>query len=100
MPHLRTLIVSGLLVAAGASVYLSPASAHRSGCHGAHTCPSDHHTYVWTDPNTGQSLDCAEPGAKEYDPAIDTTTIVWDGFTYYCRAAGGPPPPAPAPPPP
>jgi hypothetical protein len=25
------------------------ASSHQSGCHSQHTCPSDHHTYVWTD---------------------------------------------------
>jgi hypothetical protein len=38
-----------LLAALGfllAGVIASGASAHRSGCHGAHTCPSDHHTYV------------------------------------------------------
>jgi hypothetical protein len=84
-------------------VVVSSGSAHRSGCHSAHTCPSDHHTYVWTDPGTGLNWDCAEPGAKEYDPSLDTTTIVWEGLTYYCRAAGGgnpPPPPPPAPPPP
>ena len=43
----------------------------------------------WTDPRTGKSWDCAKPGADEYDPSRDTTTIVWDGLTYYCRAAGG-----------
>jgi len=26
------------------------APSHQSGCHSQHTCPSDHHTYVWTDP--------------------------------------------------
>ena len=63
------------------------ASAHQSPCHSAHTCPSDHHTYVWIDPTTGLAWDCAEPGASEYDPSIDTATIVYQGLTYYCRAA-------------
>lgn len=73
---------------AAANVTVPGASAHSNPCHSQHTCPSDHHTYVWTDPTTGLSWDCAEPGAPEYDPALDTTTIVWDGLTYYCRAAG------------
>src|SRR5262249_7782401 len=86
-------LVVALLVVAG------PASAHRSGCHSAHTCPSDHHTYVWTDPNTGRSWDCAEPGAPEFDPSLDTTVITWEGYTYYCRAAGSSTPPPTTPPP-
>ena len=67
------------------------ASAHQSGCHSAHTCPSDHHTYVWFDPGTGLGWDCAEPGAREYDPSRDSTVIVWQGLTYYCRSAGSAP---------
>jgi hypothetical protein len=65
------------------------ASAHSNPCHSQHTCPSDHHTYVWIDPRTGLAWDCVEPGAPEYDPTRDTTVIVWDGLTYYCRAAAG-----------
>jgi hypothetical protein len=84
--------VRAVLVLAGtvAAVFvaLPAASAHRSGCHAAHSCPSDHHTYVWTDPGDGKSWDCAKPGADEYDPSRDTTTITWDGRTYYCRRAG------------
>jgi len=52
------------------------ASSHQSGCHSQHTCPSDHHTYVWTDTSTGLLWDCVEPGASEYDSSRDTTTIV------------------------
>jgi hypothetical protein len=63
------------------------APSHQSGCHTQHTCPSDHHTYVWFDPATGQGWDCVEPGAREYDPSRDTTTIVWESLTYYCRLA-------------
>jgi len=59
--------------------------AHSSACHIQHTCPSDHHTYVWTDPSTGLLWGCAEPGAPEYDPSRDTTAIVYQSLTYYCR---------------
>jgi hypothetical protein len=38
---------------------------------------------------TGLLWDCVEPGAREYDPAQDTTVIVYESLTYYCRAAGG-----------
>jgi hypothetical protein len=65
------------------------ASAHSNPCHSQHTCPSDHHTYVWTDPTTSLQWDCVEPGAPEYNPILDTTVIVYAGLTYYCRAAGG-----------
>src|SRR5438034_7337913 len=85
----------GFAIAAVTSAGSQP--SHRSGCHGAHTCPSDHHTYVWTDPRTGNSWDCARPGADEYDPAVDTTSITWEGLPYFCRAAGAsPPPPTPS----
>jgi hypothetical protein len=79
-----SLAVLGFLVAG----FVAPgASAHESPCHTAHTCPSDHHTYVWLDPSSGFAWDCAEPGAPEYDPSLDTATIVYQGLTYYCRAA-------------
>jgi hypothetical protein len=42
---------------------------------------------VWSNPATGQGWDCVEPGAREYDPSRDTTTIVWESLTYYCRLA-------------
>jgi hypothetical protein len=66
-----------------AVVLVSSASAHSNPCHSQHTCPSDHHTYMWTDPTTGLQWDCVEPGAPEYNPILDVTTIVWDGRTYY-----------------
>jgi hypothetical protein len=72
------------------------AAAHQSGCHSAHTCPSDHHSYVWYD-SAGNGWDCVQPGAPEYDPSSDTSTISYDGRTYYCRAAGSAPAPAPQP---
>jgi hypothetical protein len=87
-------VVAGAIVLAMLGFMLayrvaSPAYAHTDPCHTQHTCPSDHHTYVWIDPRTGLGWDCVEPGAREYDPTRDTTTIVWLGLTYYCRAAGG-----------
>src|SRR3954447_23171235 len=83
--------VGVVLAAAGLApaTLVAGASAHSNTCHSQHTCPSDHHTYVWTDPTTGLSWDCAEPGAPEYNPILDTTVIVYAGLTYYCRPAGG-----------
>src|SRR3954452_24880039 len=82
---------SGVLAVAGflAALLVSAAWAHSNPCHSQHTCPSDHHTYVWTDTTTGLQWDCVEPGAREYNPILDTTVIVYAGLTYYCRAAGG-----------
>jgi hypothetical protein len=77
------LLASGSLGATLAANVAGGASAHQSGCHSQHTCPSDHHTYVWTDTTTGLLWDCAEPGASEYDPSRDTTVIVYQGLTYY-----------------
>jgi hypothetical protein len=87
------LIVGGMLALAALGLVLAVllaggAAAHTDPCHPQHTCPSDHRTYVWTDPLTGLQWDCVEPGASEYNPILDVTTIVWDGRTYYCRAAG------------
>lgn len=74
------------------------AGAHQSGCHSAYRCPSDHHSYVWYD-GSGAGFDCVKPGAPEYNPASDTSTIVYGGLTYYCRPIGGSLPPPPPPPP-
>jgi len=80
-------VVLALLGFTAAGTVARGAGFHQSGCHTQHTCPSDHHTYVWFDPTTGQGWDCVEPGAREYDPLRDTTTIVWETLTYYCRRA-------------
>src|SRR5436189_2182049 len=85
------LIGVGLVLAVAgfaAAALVGGAAAHSNPCHSQHTCPSDHHTYVWTDPTTGLQRDCVERGAPEYNPILDVTTIVWDGRTYYCRADG------------
>jgi len=72
------------LLAAGAGL---SSTAHRSPCHSAHSCPSDHHTYVWFDA-AGQGWDCAKVGAPEVT-AADTQRIYDDGLAYQCHAAGG-----------
>src|SRR5436190_22549888 len=85
------LVAAGVALAAlgfAATWFVARAAAHSNPCHSQHTCPSDHHTYVWTDPTTGLQWDCVEPGAREYNAILDVTTLVWDGRTYYCRAAG------------
>ena len=91
--------IAALAVVVMAAFGASGAFAHQSGCHSAHTCPSDHHTYVWFDAG-GQGWDCVEPGAPEYYPGFDTTPISQGGLTWYCHAAGAAPPPPPPPPPP
>ena len=82
------LIAVGALGGTLAANVAGGASEHSDPCHSQHTCPSDHHTYVWTDTSTGLAWDCAEPGASEYDPSRDTTTIVYQALTYYCRSGG------------
>lgn len=86
--------VAGVLALA---LTATPAAAHTSGCHTAHSCPSDHHSYVWYD-STGQGWSCARPGSDTYNAAWDTTLITYAGLPYYCHEDGSaPPPPAPAP---
>jgi hypothetical protein len=80
-------VVLALLGFALAGAVARGASSHQSGCDTQHTCLSDHHTSVWTDLTTGLAWDCVKPGAPEYDPSQDTTTIVYEGLTYYCRSA-------------
>jgi hypothetical protein len=83
-PAVVVCVVSVALLAAGAAL---SASRHRSGCHSAHSCPSDHHTYIWFDA-AGQGWDCAEPGAPELT-AADRQTIFYGGLRYLCHRAGG-----------
>ncbi len=67
-------------VAFGVAVTLAPASAfaHRSGCHRAHSCPSDHATYSW------HGKLCAKPGAREQTRAF-RHRVRYGGLTYYCK---------------
>ncbi|HEY0343166.1 MAG TPA: hypothetical protein VGC59_00865 [Solirubrobacteraceae bacterium] len=54
------------------------ASAHRSGCHGHHSCPSDHATYTW------RGKLCVKPTAEERTSAF-RQKVRYDGLTYYCK---------------
>lgn len=76
-----------------ATTVVSTAAAHSDPCHSRHTCPSDHHTYVWTD-GSGVGWWCVQPGAPE-QTIYDRTTITWGGRTYLCYWASGGPPPDP-----
>lgn len=87
LARLVALVALGAAGLALASVVAGTAFAHTDPCHTRHDCPSDHHTYVWY--GNGGAWDCARPGATEYDPSRDTTVIVWEGLTYFCRSAGG-----------
>jgi hypothetical protein len=57
---------------------VAPASAHRSGCHRSHTCPSDHATYRW------RGLLCVAPYARERNSTF-RKRVVYQGRTYYCK---------------
>lgn len=83
-PAVVLLVLALALLAAG--VALSGVT-HSSPCHSAHSCPSDHHSYVWFDA-AGQGWDCAKVGAPEVT-AADTQRVYYDGRAYQCRRAGG-----------
>src|SRR3954447_16021439 len=83
-PAVVLLVLSLALLAAGVAL---SGTAHRSPCHSAHSCPSDHHSYVWFDA-AGQGWDCAKVGAPEVT-AADTQRIYYAGLAYRCHAAGG-----------
>jgi hypothetical protein len=61
-----------LLAAVFASTAVQPASAHRSGCHRWHTCPSDLYTYRW------HGLLCTSHHT-------DKIRVVYQGRTYWCH---------------
>jgi hypothetical protein len=80
-------MVSGLLatfVAAAAvfgglsTVSVEDASAHRSGCHRWHTCPSDHATYRW------RGLLCVAPYSDKRNRTF-RRKVVYQGRTYWCK---------------
>ena len=60
------------LSAVFASTAVQPASAHRSGCHRWHTCPSDLYTYRW------HGLLCTSH-------QTDKIRVVYQGRTYWCH---------------
>src|SRR5262245_54999030 len=67
---LVTIVIAGVAVACVLAGLIAPqASAHHSWCHSNHSCPSDHHTYVWHD-GAGW-LELRRPVRQQYDPARD-----------------------------
>jgi hypothetical protein len=86
----RVSTLTALIALCGAAALAATSSAatsHQSGCHSHHTCPSDHHSYIWYDANS-KGWDCARPGADEVGQA-DTTQITYEGLPYLCHAVGG-----------
>jgi hypothetical protein len=83
-PAVVLLVLVLALFAAGAAL---SRTAHRSPCHSSHSCPSDHHSYLWFDP-AGQGWDCAKVGAPEVT-AADTQRVYYGGLAYQCHRAGG-----------
>jgi hypothetical protein len=83
-PAAILLVLAVALLAAG--VALSE-TRHVAPCHLVHSCPSDHHSYVWFDA-AGQGWDCAKVGAHEVT-AADTQRVYHGGHAYQCHRAGG-----------
>jgi hypothetical protein len=75
---MRKIVVASIATMLLAGVGAPVASAHRSGCHGAHSCPSDHATYRW------QGKLCVKPTADERTSAFKKK-VHYAGLTYYCK---------------
>jgi hypothetical protein len=72
------LVTLGIALAVVLSFPVAPASAHRSGCHRWHSCPSDHATYRW------HGLLCVKSTADERSSAY-RKRVVYQGLVYYCK---------------
>lgn len=62
------------------------AQAHRSRCHQAHRCPSDHATYRWLG-RIGRVRArwlCVHRSSDERNRTFNRR-VVYDGRTYYCK---------------
>jgi len=76
--------VIGALITIGCGAAIVPAlgvqsaAAHRSGCHGKHTCPSDHATYRW------RGMYCVSPASGESRSGYPKK-VRYDGRTYFCK---------------
>jgi hypothetical protein len=70
-PLLAAVLVA-VMAAFFASAAVQPASAHRSGCHRWHSCPSDLYTYRW------HGLLCTSH-------STDKIRVVYQGRTYWCH---------------
>jgi hypothetical protein len=69
---LLAVCVLAVVATAFASTAVQPASAHRSGCHRWHSCPSDLYTYRW------HGLLCNSHHT-------DRIRVVYQGRTYWCH---------------
>jgi hypothetical protein len=76
--HLLLRWLTILVIVAANFAAAGSASAHRSGCHRWHTCPSDHATYRW------RGLLCVAPYASERNSTF-RKRVVYDGRVYYCK---------------
>ena len=75
---LATLVAAMAVLGGLSSVSVENASAHRSGCHRWHTCPSDHATYRW------RGLLCAAPYSSKRNSSF-RRKVVYQGRTYWCK---------------
>lgn len=78
MSKLTSCIAGFVVVAALTFVFAAPSSAHRSGCHSHHVCPSDHATYSW------HGWWCVSPASGESRYGFPHR-VRYGGRTYYCR---------------
>ena len=74
------LILAILALLAGNSRSIELASAHQSGCHSAHSCPSDRATYRWRG-----HLCVSARNRSSYSSRFDTRRR-YGGLTYYCTS--------------
>jgi hypothetical protein len=71
--------LAGATIIGGAASGAAPtAEAHQSGCHRAHTCPSDHATYRW------RGLRCVSPASGESRQGYPRR-VRYGGRVYYCK---------------
>jgi hypothetical protein len=76
MKRIVSVCVIAAMVAAGAGA--PAASAHRSGCHRHHVCPSDHATYKW------KGKLCVKPTSDKRTSKFKQR-MRHAGLTYYCK---------------
>jgi hypothetical protein len=79
---MKLLVLAILACSLGVATLMpSPsASAHRSGCHTKHACPSDHATYRWGP----KHLLCVKPTSDKRTAAFKIK-VKYAGLTYYCK---------------
>jgi hypothetical protein len=75
---MKTMTTAACIATFLAAALPTGASAHRSGCHGAHSCPSDHATYRW------RGKLCVKPNADERTSSFKKK-VRYGGYTYYCK---------------